>query len=240
MDENSYMAAAGATAGGSGTLETEVGSVSAGATVYSPGVIGASLDIGAGFSDGRLSINLSWGLGFGFGGLELDLGFEINFNEVVDFFSDVGSFVSCLFGSCPSPPSPGEIARDGAGMRGDPMSRFRFLNENTEWRRLGDENTYNNADGNTQNAYNSNLEFFNSFRDMLEGLDELVDRQQNLQRQFVEQLASDPEAAIETARTITTMNWNSVYNELSMSQRHLDQLGVKLVARDGKLRVQNQ
>src|SRR5690606_21766527 len=95
--ENSYMAVAGATAGGSGTLETEAGSLSAGTTVYSPGVVGASLDIGAGFSDGRLSIDLSWGLGFGFGGLEFDLGFEVDFNEVINFMSDVGSAIGCFF-----------------------------------------------------------------------------------------------------------------------------------------------
>jgi filamentous hemagglutinin family protein len=238
--ENEAMLVAGATAGVSGQLDHDVGSVSGGATVYSPGVIGASMDVGVGYSDGRLGIDLSMGLGFVLGGLELELGFEIDVGTMVSFFSDVGCVLG--FGGCSSGPTAGEVARRAVGqdLLEDPMRRFRYLNENTEWRRMADPEVYSGATSETQLAYVRNLEFFDSFAAMVSGVEQLLERQQALQERFVMELETDPQAAIETARLITTMDWDRVYSELNVSQQRLDALGVKLVAANGKLEVHNR
>lgn len=83
------LAGAGASASAQGTLSGSYGSVGAGATIYSPGIVGGGITPTVGFSDGKLTFGINIAVALGFGGFDLDLAGAININALKDIGDEI-------------------------------------------------------------------------------------------------------------------------------------------------------
>ncbi len=78
----SVVVGGGASAGANGSVGGDLGSVAAGTTVYSPGVVAGGFSPSAGFSDGTLSFGGQFSLALGFGGISFNFEVAIDFEAV--------------------------------------------------------------------------------------------------------------------------------------------------------------
>lgn len=213
------MAGAGASVGGQAGVSGEAGSVNAGATLYTPGIVGGSFSIGGGYSDGKLSVEVDIGAAIGIGGLGISFDFSIDLGKI-------GKTFSCMFGgSCG--PSQREIVnqanQQGADIQ-DPLERFAYLSANGDWNAGYGE------------GYHSNKAFYDEFNALIRIVQGYVNQQQRTQAEFMALLEKNPEAAIEKARQIASTDWDKALANTGANWR-MDRLGLALVVQNGQMNL---
>ena len=215
----------GASAGGAGLVSGSAGSVAAGATVYSPGVLGGQASVEAGFSGSSLTLGLDLGAELGIAGFELKTNFSVD-------LSSVGQDVAHLFGFSTSGPAPVPLSStqvllaDGAG---DPVARYDYLNRNQAWMHPSAADLGDRA---VASRYQAALDFYDGFGQLMQQTRSLLQREQQMQAQMLALLRTDPAAAVAYAHTgaLTDMQVDEV-QLVKMGKA----LGVALAVRDGQL-----
>lgn len=172
----------GASAGVTGEISGAVGSVKLGATVYSPGSLGAEFGATAGYSDGKVSIGLNLGGTFGLGGFSLNLDISLDFSAVSDFFSSI-------FGHRKDPL---DRLEDSFGMRDNPLARIAYLNEHPEWRKApGYFSDAAHAD-----SYRQTVEFVDDYYRLIRAVQDLATDEAAARTEFLKLVEKDPAAAV--------------------------------------------
>jgi hypothetical protein len=202
----------GVKAGGAATLKGDAGSVSGGASVYTPGSLGGQFSISPGYSDGTLSVSLNLGAQLGIGGLNVNLGFSIN-------FASAGETIGGWFSS--DNRTRYQKSRDHAyGLK--PAERIAYLRSTDDWRRAG-----TGTQGLDESlARYASLE--SSIRDAQQ-------TQVRMQDTFLGLLKTDPAAAIAYAhKTDITAKAAALDASMFSWARYI---GVRLDARDGQMAI---
>jgi hypothetical protein len=88
--EGGYGARAGAFVSAGDQVNFLLGpaEVGAGATVYSPGILGASLNVGAGIADGKLQLSIDGFLGAGIAGVQIKLNLSVDLSSVPNWLGN--------------------------------------------------------------------------------------------------------------------------------------------------------
>ena len=226
-------AGVGVSAGVDGGISGDVGSVDAGATVYSPGSVGGNFNYTAGYSDGDLSMSLDIGAELGFGGVDLRVGFSL---DVGGFISDLGDMFGFTHHSAPTPPTTTQILRtdyDNSNAN-DPVARFNYLNSNQEW--LGEPNqsvdglTFDQAMARAVQYYKA-LAFYNSFKSLLADTASLAQQEVTAQTTLVNLLKTDPAAAVAYAHST---DFTAMAAREAQLKKIADGLHLSLAVADGK------
>ena len=231
----------GASAGTTGGISGAAGSLDAGITVYSPGVVGGTFNWGAGYRDGTISVELDLGIKALLGGLELNLGFSINMDEAAYGVasSDIGRVTAAFFGMGydlrPRKPQPYGAVAGGDAMQKDPAARYAYLTANSEWKDYRSNMVDANSDFDA--AFARNKAFYDGYTQLLKDTVDLVKAQNDAQKQFMALLQTNPQGAIDMAHS-------NVFKQLRIRQTQLQSagwgLGVKLAVVDGKPVYVNQ
>lgn len=224
----------GLSAGGAFGLSGSAGRVDAGATVYSPGSLGAAVNWSGGYSDGMLSLGIDIGAKIGLGGLQIKLDVAIDVSTPVAMFTDIGNSFMASFGPRPRPPAPDNW--DYAVYRAhqlakDPVARYAYLklNPTATERKKGQEH-------NDQEAI-SNANFLRNYERVVSDANALLNDQRNAQQQLLALLKTDPQKAIE-------MTHSGVFANLASRQRmvlsNANSVGVKLQVHNGTVGLVNK
>jgi filamentous hemagglutinin family protein len=221
------LVGAGLTAGGAGSVSGAAGSVGAGATVYSPGMVGAQASTQVGLSGGDLSVALDFGAELGFAGFELKANFSINLETI-------GQDVAHLFGFStsappPAPPTPAQVLTQDTNNFKDPVARLDYLNQNKEWMHPSAQDL---QDPTTAKEYASAKAFYDGYTALMLQTTTLLQQEQQMQSQMLTLLKTDPAAAVAFAHGNP---FGTLQIEESQLVRQGKALGVALAVKDGKL-----
>ncbi len=226
----------GVSAGARGGISGSTGAVDAGVTVYSPGSLGAKLDINAGIKNGALTVGLDIGAQIGIAGLGLSLSFSIDPMAFAGTIANsaFGKAVLSAFGIDPNPRKiaewPPRMLGAADALKNDPVARFKYLSEHPDWK---DYST--NSSSSTQkdtDSYLANAGFYNAYQGLLERTASMITKQAEVQARFMELLKTDPAAAIEYSRSGELAQMKMAQIDLSSDAR---KLGVQLAVTDGKV-----
>lgn len=226
------MVGAGASAGGNAGISGSTGSVDAGATVYSPGVVGAQFQDGVGYSGGTLSVGLNMGAEVGLGGVDVNVNFSINTNSIIDPIANA-------FG-IQTGPSPSDVLSAATKLMnaGDPGAFYNYVNQNLGTLQNWQYNT------NTQGQYNNDqmvMQYFQQFQTLQKNLGTLLTQEQNAQNMMVNLLKTNQQEAVGAA-TLAPGVENTISVALT-SQHNVQQeaasLGVQLVMNNGTLQFED-
>ncbi len=216
----------GASAGGAGSVSGIVGSVGAGATVYSPGVVGAQASTQVGFSGATLTVGLDLGAELGIAGFELRTNFSVNLQSVAEDVAHLFGFNTS--GPPPAPPSPTEALYQADSYR-DPVARFDYMNKNREWMNPSAEDL---QDDSVARTYRSMKDFYDGYGSLMQQTVALMQEEQRTQAQMITLLQTDPAAAIALAHNNT---FASIQVEEYQLVRAGRDIGVALAVQGGKL-----
>jgi filamentous hemagglutinin family protein len=217
----------GFTAGGGGSVSGAAGSVGAGATVYSPGMVGAQASTQMGLSGGDLTVALDFGAELGFGGFELKTNFSINLEAI-------GKDVAHLFGFStsgppPAPPSPSQVLSKDASNYMDPVARMNYLNQNKEWMNPTAQDL---KDPTTSVEYASAKAFYDGYNALMLQTTTLLQQEQQIQTQMLTLLKTDPAGAVALAHGGLLLTLQIQETQLVQQGKAL---GVALAVKDGQL-----
>lgn len=224
----------GLSAGGAFGLSGSAGRVDAGATVYSPGSLGAAVNWSAGYSDGMLSLGIDIGAKIGLGGLQIKLDVAIDVSTPVAMFTDIGNSFMASFGPRPRPPAPDNwdyAVYRAHQLANDPVARYAYLklNPTATERKAGQQ--HNDA------AAISNANFLRNYERVAGDANALLNDQRNAQQQLLALLKTDPQKAIE-------MTHSGVFTNLASRQRivlsNASSVGVKLQVHNGTVGLVNK
>ncbi|MFZ3084433.1 filamentous hemagglutinin N-terminal domain-containing protein [Rhodoferax ferrireducens] len=192
-------AGVGASVTGQFGVSGSVGSADATATLVSPGSVGGSGSASAGYSDGAVSVSMNLGAKLGIGGFNLKLDFSINLGDIVGELEDAFKPLTDFFGGSSKPDPVGDAFRTAESLKGDPLRRLAFLQQNSDWKSY-DKNAISDSE--------RDLAFFQA---LLEGYPRLIAYQQSAQETMLQLLKTDPAAAIRYAHdnefSRQTRNW---------------------------------
>lgn len=217
--------------------------IGAGTTVYGPGTLAKDISVSAGFSDGVFSLSGRFGLAIGIAGLGFDFDLAIDFNKLLDAVESAG----CTIGLWDCPVDILALGRDisnqAASIAYDPAARFDYLVNNPEWTVIGEAlQLGQNVPEEARRAYEENVEFFNSYVDMLDTAAEYVRIQQDEQEAFFRQLQNNPYDALMMAQSIAQEQ--EMYGGLYQSQQiaeslyqKMNALGVRMAVVDGEIQM---
>ncbi|QKV52999.1 filamentous hemagglutinin N-terminal domain-containing protein [Comamonas antarctica] len=226
----------GVSAGARGGISGSTGAIDAGVTVYSPGSLGAKLDINAGIKNGALTVGFDIGAQIGIAGLGLSFSFSIDPMAFAGSIANsaFGKAVLSAFGIDPNPRKiaewPPRVLGAADALKNDPVARFKYLSEHPDWK---DYNT--NSSSSTQkdtDSYLATAGFYNAYQGLLERTASLITRQGEVQARFMELLKTDPAAAIEYSRSGELAQMKMAQIDVSSDAR---KLGVQLAVTDGKV-----
>lgn len=230
-----HSAGVGASVGTHGGVSGAVGSVDAGVTLYSPGVVGAKFDWTGGYSNGALTVGIDLGAKIGIGGLDLSINFTVDPDKMFRAIgsSDFAQGLAGAFGMTGGPSGDNMFIRmnKATEMKNDPAGRFAILQSNPDWK------TWQSSDPNSTFSaqYRDNVAFYNSYQSLLKNTADAVQREVETQKTFMNLLATDPKKAVEFAHAGNLRN-----NDLNSIKFQAQQLGVKLTSSDGKLAFVNK
>jgi len=197
----------GVSVSGTAGLSGDAGSLQSTASVTSPGSLGGSGGGSVGYSDGRLRVSLEFGADIGIGGFKLKLDGDIEPGAVADFVkgdlkdaaSAVGGAVKCVFTSCssaPPPAPPSESDKYYSRIRLidslTPAAKYAYLVSNDEW----DRGVTNGGFQGEIAKVNEYKAFRQEFGLMVGYANHLKAVRENMQRNFLDLLSSDPSQAI--------------------------------------------
>ena len=201
---------AGVSVSGTAGLSGDTGSLQSTASVTSPGSVGGSGGGSVGYSDGKLRISVEFGADIGLGGFKVKLDGAIDPNVVADFVtgdladaaSAIGGEIGCTFGwgGCSSPPPPpappSESDKYYSRIRLidslTPAAKYAYLVSNDEW----DRGVTNGGFQGEIAKVNEYKAFRQEFGLMVGYANHLKAVRENMQRNFLDLLSSDPTQAI--------------------------------------------
>jgi len=202
---------AGVTVSGTAGLSGDTGSLQSTASVTSPGSLGGSGGGSVGYSDGKLRVSVEFGVDIGIGGFKLKLDGAIDPKAVANFVtgdladaaSAIGGEIGCTFGwgGCSSPPPPPTpptaTEKYYSAIRLidslAPAAKYAYLmSHQDEWDRgvITGGLTGEIAKVKTYKA------FLQEFGSMVDNANHLKAVRENMQRNFLDLLSTDPSAAI--------------------------------------------
>ena len=205
----------GASIGGQGGISGSVGSIEAGATLYSPGSLGFAARWTGGYSDGALTVGLDLGAAIGLGGLRLNINFTIDHRALLGALADV------LVGSVA--PSPNRLAERAAELKNDPVARYAFMTQNPQWL----DSPYANAEG--------GVTFYNNYKALLDRTVATQREQAQVQATFLDMVKTDPQGAADYLRG-NALRQGHTMTELTVLGWGV---GVRMAAVDGALNFVN-
>lgn len=226
----------GVSAGARGGISGSTGSIDAGVTVYSPGSLGAKLDITAGIKNGALTVGFDIGAQIGIAGLGLSFSFSIDPMAFAGAIADsaFGKAVLGAFGidTTPMPRNewPPRVLDQGEALKHDPVARFKYLSEHPDWKKYN-TNGSSSTDQNTSTYYDT-VGFYNGYQSLLDRTTALINKQTEVQARFMELLKTDPAAAIEYSRSGELAQMKRAQSDLNYDATRM---GVQLAVTDGKV-----
>lgn len=182
----------GVQAGVSGGISGGMGTVQGGATVMSPGTIGASFNFSAGYSNGTINFGLDIGAAIGIGGIELKLNIGINIGAVADVFSGLGRRTPDAFARASN--ERAEITRLSQGR--DQKKLLEYLSTHSDWSKFGsDDKTFE------MDKYKTLLADYSY---MVANAERTLKNVEAYQTQVLSLMHTDPQAAVELVRNQQT------------------------------------
>ena len=226
----------GVSAGARGGISGSTGSIDAGVTVYSPGSIGAKLDINAGIKNGALTVGFDIGAQIGIAGLGLSFSFSIDPMAFAGAIANsaFGKAVLSAFGIDTSPMPrnewPPNVLGQGDALKNDAVARFKYLSEHPDWKKYNTNGSSSTQKDN--DSYYATVGFYNEYQSVLDRTASLIVKQGEVQARFMELLKTDPAAAIEYSRSGELAQMKRAQSDLSWDA---SRLGVQLAVTDGKV-----
>lgn len=224
----------GLSAGGAFGLSGSAGRVDAGATIYSPGSLGAAVNWSGGYSDGMLSLGIDIGAKIGLGGLQIKLDVAIDVSTPVAMFTDIGNSFLASFGPRPRPPAPDNwdyAVYRAHQLANDPVARYAYLKLNPTAAEKKPGQSHNDQEA------ASNALFLYNYNRVVSDANALLNDQRNAQQQLLALLKTDPQKAIE-------MTHSGVFSNLASRQRivlsNANSVGVKLQVHNGTVGLVNK
>lgn len=228
---------AGGSVGGHGGISGSHGNLDAGATLYSPGVLGAKFDFSGGFSGSSLTVGLDLGLMIGIGGLDLSVNFTVDLDKTFRTLGGLPEMQAAaqflgMTGTGPSGPTrfaPTLLERADA-LKSDPVARFKYLTENPDWRGYDPRGS-----GSTKELtalYAANEKFYNDYQALLTKTANVLKSHADTQQKFLGLLSTDPAAAIAMAHSGEINNLVNRQGDLNWEAKAL---GVRMEVKDGKV-----
>ncbi|NML44245.1 filamentous hemagglutinin N-terminal domain-containing protein [Ramlibacter sp. G-1-2-2] len=222
----------GASAGTNLGLASSAGSVDAGIIVYSPGSLGGKLDFSGGYSGGTLSLGLDIGAQIGLFGAGVSLNIDIDFDSITQAMGDNStvSAITNFFGfsiAGRSQPDDMMTAVFRGASQGTPEDRIRYLRQNPSW-----EN-YTGTYGTDAYAANDSNRRFIGMVDLLESqAKDLLQRELNYQKTFLDLMKTDQRAAAEYLRSDSVA---AMKTEEQRLQAAFANMGLQMAMQDGKI-----
>ncbi|WP_426336205.1 filamentous hemagglutinin N-terminal domain-containing protein [Pseudoduganella sp. R-31] len=202
------MAGVGSSLGANGGLQYGLGSVGGGATLYTPGIVGGNISIGAGYSDGVINLSMDIGAAIGIGGIEFKFNLGIDVGAVASGFAPTVSNTER---------QPG-LDQHGLSLKDDPAARYAYLSQNPEW-------NYGNRGSSDNNM------FMYRYGELLKSTGQMVKNQQEWQSKMVDLLKTDPAKAVEFSRNKPDF-WQQQFDVKYEAAK----MGVTLKVVDGELK----
>jgi len=224
------FAGVGSSAGVNGGVSGSAGSASASATVYSPGSVGVTAGGSAGMDGNKLNLGVTIGGSILFGGMSLNLDFSIDLSPIISTLPAVASVfgVSASSSEPPPPPTPEQLQTASLAYIKTltPLQRYAYLSSNKDW-----DNNLNPVDGNQTAEIKAYQKFYTDFYDFDRLLSQTMQNEQNLQKDFLAALETDPAKAI--AIDHNAISGVEVVDQLLNNME--SDMGIRAGVSDGKL-----